>query len=495
MAKSYVTPKGIASNVCLDPQTDSGCYTLDLRIHAGADGLEELLDDLDRAPETIKDEESSLLSFSLQGNIADCSVPLYEKVLDDSSGETEHVILRFRQEVRIEDNKVEIAVVDKDKERICATVVKDGAVVRAGFVVSTEVRAGKIQLGLKLRAVQFWGEGEKETIPELVGAYLPPNKIELLAEKLGTILLGAKLGFNVLSVDERGGKSILIPAERKITKVMLKKWAENYNRYELPEGATKDLVDGLVANFLLLEHEEPDQPLLLRLPAIQRSSKLQLASPCIHATVREVEGAWENYESLMVDHGWQSLIHWIEKQDDGRTKPYNLENLYMRPAILVDTNQMVFVRLSKKRITYMRTGLQWTGKTFDVYGMQLNVGIEFPQTEVNRRNIIVTLQSEGRGACDIDFLFLGDSVELVGRRYKRGFADPRIHSAFKESLDASFVQSEEHINQLFREFFTYFRYETLGVHNKNIRDFLEQDDYVISLIEFQDAPFIVIQKY
>ena len=65
--------------------------------------------------------------------------------------------------------------------------------------------------------------------------------LEELTEKLGTILLGAKLTFDIVE-RENGEAKPIIPANRKITKVLLRKLAAAHKDYKIPTGPTKDQV-------------------------------------------------------------------------------------------------------------------------------------------------------------------------------------------------------------------------------------------------------------
>jgi DNA-directed RNA polymerase subunit beta len=74
--------------------------------------------------------------------------------------------------------------------------------------------------------------------------------IDELADKLGDFLLGSKLPV-VIRKDEEAGGGEIIPAERKITKVMLKRLAQNYEHYTLPDGPAKDQIDDVMKGFKL----------------------------------------------------------------------------------------------------------------------------------------------------------------------------------------------------------------------------------------------------
>jgi DNA-directed RNA polymerase subunit beta len=82
-----------------------------------------------------------------------------------------------------------------------------------------------------------------------------------LADKLGSILLGSKLPVDIISKD-KDGESIVIPANRKITKVLLRKLASHHDTYALPDGPARDQIDEVMKSFILrlkdinLRHKE-----------------------------------------------------------------------------------------------------------------------------------------------------------------------------------------------------------------------------------------------
>jgi DNA-directed RNA polymerase subunit beta len=82
-----------------------------------------------------------------------------------------------------------------------------------------------------------------------------------LADKLGSILLGSKLPVDIVS-EEEGSSTVIIPANRKITKVLLRKLASHHDTYSLPEGPAKDQIDEVMKSFNLrlkdikLRHQE-----------------------------------------------------------------------------------------------------------------------------------------------------------------------------------------------------------------------------------------------
>ncbi|MBT3379444.1 MAG: DNA-directed RNA polymerase subunit beta [Lentisphaerae bacterium] len=71
-----------------------------------------------------------------------------------------------------------------------------------------------------------------------------------LADKLADYLLGAKLPVDIVK-GEAAGSGEIIPADRKITKVMLKRLAQNYDSFVMPAGPAKDQIDEVVKGFKL----------------------------------------------------------------------------------------------------------------------------------------------------------------------------------------------------------------------------------------------------
>ena len=74
--------------------------------------------------------------------------------------------------------------------------------------------------------------------------------LEDLADRLADYLLGSKLPLSIARSEDAAGGEI-IPADRKITKVMLKRLAQNYDCYEMPPGPAKDQIDEVMKSFKL----------------------------------------------------------------------------------------------------------------------------------------------------------------------------------------------------------------------------------------------------
>jgi len=72
--------------------------------------------------------------------------------------------------------------------------------------------------------------------------------LDELAEKLSSILLGAKLSYDIVSTDG----TPIVAKNRKVTKMLLRKLAGYHDSYSLPEGPTKEQIDDVMKSFQIL---------------------------------------------------------------------------------------------------------------------------------------------------------------------------------------------------------------------------------------------------
>ncbi len=73
--------------------------------------------------------------------------------------------------------------------------------------------------------------------------------VDELTDKLAEVLLGSKINKSVEVRDEKGETSVIIPANRKITKVMLKRLAQNYDKYEMSSGPAKEQIEEIITSY------------------------------------------------------------------------------------------------------------------------------------------------------------------------------------------------------------------------------------------------------
>ena len=107
-----------------------------------------------------------------------------------------------------------------------------------GVEVERKVDPNKAKLTLAERSRHI-----KETKQTFKTQYV--ELLEELTEKLGSVLLGAKLTFDIVDM-ENGEPKPLIPANRKITKVLLRKLAAAHKHFKMPNGPTKEQVDEIM---------------------------------------------------------------------------------------------------------------------------------------------------------------------------------------------------------------------------------------------------------
>jgi DNA-directed RNA polymerase subunit beta len=112
----------------------------------------------------------------------------------------------------------------------------------SGFVMNVEVERkvdpdrAKLTVAERKRHIKETQQTYKTQYTEL---------LEELTEKLGSVLLGSKLSFDISErVDDKN--MLVIPANRKITKVLLRKFASIHNTYKMPSSPTKDQVDEIM---------------------------------------------------------------------------------------------------------------------------------------------------------------------------------------------------------------------------------------------------------
>ena len=86
----------------------------------------------------------------------------------------------------------------------------------------------------------------KEAQATFKGQYL--NLLEELTEQLETVLLGSKLPFDIVDQEK---KTVIIAANRKITKVLLRKLATYHKTYGMLKCPSKDQLDGIMEAFNL----------------------------------------------------------------------------------------------------------------------------------------------------------------------------------------------------------------------------------------------------
>lgn len=247
---------------------------------------------------------------------------------------------------------------------------------------------------------------------------------------------------------------------------------------------------------VLQQHEYEQQLRIKRhLEELERKSRIKMASGEVYASLEMKSGRrGEDYYSLVADSKYD-MTNWIIKKSDGSLNPYKLSRLSMYPMILADTLQMGFARIGRTRITYIRDVIDWTNKILEMGDYRLKVSISFPDTGTRKRNIIIKISHAYSGTCEFTMLFTGDVINIIRKSYFKGSPHWREeHKELVSELEKKFFGSASALKDFWRKFFTHFTYRTLGLRDKNVRNYLKGPRFRLSVIQYQENPFLVISK-
>lgn len=259
----------------------------------------------------------------------------------------------------------------------------------------------------------------------------------------------------------------------------------------------RELTNEVQADFdqLAKQHKAAKQKAIReRVEELERRSRFQIWGKTAYASIEEVPCESENYNSLVADYKYD-LTLWAIQGEKGEVEPHQLDRLHMYPVFIAETNRLGFARIAKTRITYIRNTLLWANRELQVESLNLTVTINFPEIDTDKRNIIANLKHPLLGSCKASFLFDGNSANLASKEYANiprhlGNAESRL----SKILDNHFFSSQNAINAFFNRFFTNFKYNEIGIGNKNIESYLTGTRFRLSVIEFQSNPFLVIMK-
>lgn len=222
-----------------------------------------------------------------------------------------------------------------------------------------------------------------------------------------------------------------------------------------------------------------------RLRQLEQSSTVRLKGGEAFAELREV-GEWENrHETLLVYSG--SLTGWERRNAAGEWEAC-IDRLSNYPAYFPESARLGFARVASTRITYIRTSVDWS-KTELFGGRQFRVSVSFPKDGADRANVRLVLTSAGFGAVSVRLLFKPPNVKLV----KVDFEAQQGHE--KALTDAfSSLSAPSTFRQLLSRYLTGFVFKKRLGSKKNLREFVGDGIYRISVVEFGAAPILVISR-
>lgn len=242
------------------------------------------------------------------------------------------------------------------------------------------------------------------------------------------------------------------------------------------------------------EHIERQRKNALRqkLQELEDQSLIKLASRKVYASIETVVTEYDEYDTLLAHSGYD-MTKWVTVDPDGEDQPYNLVRLAMYPLYIADTGRMGFARIAKTRITYVyqRSSIPLRTK---IGGLPFLVKISFLKTETHKRNVKLAIESYALGRCEINCLFTGDELHLVTKRYIKSSAmsDESLET-LKQVLETEIFSDMNGLYRLFVQRIKRFSRHELNIDNKNIRDYFNNGQYELSVIQFKEVPILVIK--
>ena len=241
------------------------------------------------------------------------------------------------------------------------------------------------------------------------------------------------------------------------------------------------------------EQERRQRQLLVNLRQMEDASsfKFSQGNGTIYATIKD---SGRGYDSLMADAGYD-LTDWVV-ENAGASQKQDLHRLDMYPTILADSNRLLFARIGKSRITYLRTSVRYGEKFRVIDDLWMQVNVKFPQATTDNGNIQFKLVHEYRGSFTFFAFFDGKSVVVKKKDYMKGNIHwAKKHKLFVSTIENEFFQVSGKRDEFFKQYLSSFRYSTgLDVAKKNVSDYLDGWGYRLSIIEFSGNPVLVIAK-
>ncbi len=229
-------------------------------------------------------------------------------------------------------------------------------------------------------------------------------------------------------------------------------------------------------------HEDDDQADEIQLEKMALESQIQLEHG---EALLEVKSHLEPYSqkpyARLDRYSDGNLTDWVGLDSDNSRTRISLTRLGFYPAYLSDTKRFAFVRIGKTGITYFRDTVRRNGLKFDDFTCDGTVS--FPETGCRRRNIILTLNIHGHGSCKIEIHYSprGTTVVNVGPDWHNQIPNESIVLRFS-SIDV--------IEHLLEQAFKPFTYESLGIKDKNLPDYLKDPYYRMTIIQIRSAPIL-----
>lgn len=225
--------------------------------------------------------------------------------------------------------------------------------------------------------------------------------------------------------------------------------------------------------------------------AIARSSTRFAEGP---ATGR-VQSA-EDSLSFLVTNG-RDLTTWIS-----HGKQSTLPRLTMLPLLFAETGKLSFVRVGKTRISYLRDAVMMN-KSFDLDGESLKWRVSFPDVDLrsddsNYENIYIELYLNSSSNLKelvalVSFQFTGVHLSLCEVSTDDSSMPNSVKADYASRLTRHFSSSESCLllgNMIFKSF----RFQRLGVDQRNAHTSFGFGFHQIDILEFSSRPILVATR-
>lgn len=225
----------------------------------------------------------------------------------------------------------------------------------------------------------------------------------------------------------------------------------------------------------------------IKLRKLEEESSIQMWHGEVYARIHWFPGGYPEYETLIPDAGYH-MDKWRIRKPDGTFEPYPVRTKRMYPMIILDSLKMGFARICKGKMTYFRGAVSRTGPLGDIQDLEFGIEIRFPEENTTDCNIIITLTFNDKDLCKFGILFTGTPELSQDVTYPAG-QDERIPMMLRDRV----FSQHDWLDGIFRRYFTDFKFQTLHRKNHNIREYLDGSQYRLSMIEYMNNPFLVVQ--
>ena len=294
----------------------------------------------------------------------------------------------------------------------------------------------------------------------------------------------------------------LKPLEKPVHEIIKK--ASNLVAEKILEASKVDFVGNTL----------PDLQLIVEtLDRLKTDQKVQFStfSGYIWATLKQFyeSKTFENYWALAADERFGNFQDWLVRDKKNHLVPMNFERLKFCLVMRKRDLRLVWGRLAKGRITYIRQSVR-----FDAFenlaNFRLKLVVTFPREDTQKCNVIFQivanewtsslspLLSTNGGECEVRALFDGKTIHVLEAKFsdKKIGWDKQSFQDFKMKCVDLFSDAKRSDAFFFKALRGGFKFETLGIKKKNIPDFLNpelQKSFRVFAMQASDLRWLLVE--